>query len=439
MIKIKNKKILVCGWGATGKSAASFLRRKGAVVAVSDARKIRPPKGVVFIPQSEIADNLTGFDLLLLSPGIDPRKMFVRKAKKMKIPVAGEFEFVWQFLPASSKKIIVTGTNGKSTVTTLIAGILNSAGRPCVACGNLGRPLSAVADRLGRDIIVAEASSFQLERQFLAGSFSADVRILLNITADHISRHGSFGKYAEIKRSVFSGIANGQFGISGVAVRRKNVFILGRDIKFNGNAIVYSRAFRKRFPGIREFSLKLSRVKFFFEANRDNILASVAAVAPFGIPAEKIERAIYEFRPLPHRLEKVGAVDGVEFIDDSKATNVSSTVFALRSLSKPVILILGGRDKGTSLRPILRYAGRIKKIVAYGEAGRRIRENFRGRIPVKFVENFFDAADEARRGACQGDVVLLSPACSSYDQFENFEKRGNAFKRWLKNITKKKR
>jgi UDP-N-acetylmuramoylalanine--D-glutamate ligase len=333
----------------------------------------------------------------------------------------------------------VTGTNGKSTVTSLIASILSSGGKRAVACGNIGTPLSQTVGNLKKgDIIVAEVSSFQLERQYMKESFPADVRVLLNITPDHLSRHKTFKRYAEIKKSIFLGMSKNHIGISGPTLRKRNVFLVGKDIKFSKNVVIYSEKLRKKFPSAKNFHLEPQKTKLVFEANKNNILAAVGAVLPFGLSAEEIRDAIYRFKPLPHRLEKIGELKGVDFINDSKATNVSSTVLALKSVKKPTVLILGGRDKGTSIIPILEHLENVKEIVAYGEAAERIYKNFRRKVPVTIRKKFFDALETAYQASVAGDVILLSPACASYDQFRNFEERGNAFKKWLKSIMTRK-
>ncbi len=431
-----NKKVLVCGAGKTGKAVSSFLLKSGAVVSVSDIKNISTPTGIRFIPQKKLHNKIQNFDLIILSPGIDPRLDFIMTAKKKKIQVLGELEFSFQFIPPSVKSILVTGTNGKSTVVTLIHKMLKAGGLKSILCGNIGNPVSRIVSRLmGNEILVIEVSSFQLERHRRKKGFPAEVRILLNAEPDHLSRYGCFTEYKKTKEDIFADMRKNDIGFSGIPGRRKkNIFTLNADIFFEGNRIKFSERLKKRFPDAEVLLIKKSKMALFFQANRENIAAARGAVLPFKISARDIRKAVYEFSPLAHRLELVGTFKGRKFINDSKATNVSSVLFAVKAVTGPIVLIMGGRDKGSSYEPLIPCLKNTKKIIAYGESAGKIRQTIGGKIHVQTVAKFERALELALAESRAGNTILLSPGCSSYDQFKNFEERGNTFKNWVKNL-----
>jgi len=449
MLNVKNKKILVAGGGRSGKAVAFFLRNKGAVVAVSDKRKIIPPRGVKFINEEKVEGLLNDFDMLVLSPGVSPGLRFVKAAKKMKLAVAGEFEFSYGFIPRGVKKILITGTNGKSTVTALIHKILTGSGVNAVLGGNIGTPLSELLKNLsGQETLVIETSSFNLERHTGKENFAADVRVLLNITPDHLSRYKNFRDYARIKKSIFNGIRDSDTGIAGYGckirksnaaglrgVRPERIFTIGGDLRFKGARIVLSPNFKKRFPYADEVCVQPSKMKLIFEANRENILASFAAAIHFKVPPRAFLEALYKFKPLAHRMEYAGSFRGRIFVNDSKSTNVSSVEFALKNTRRPHVLIMGGRDKGSPYTILGKYLKNTRVIIAYGESGKKIKCELSEFKRVKTVERFSEACELALSESAEGDVILLSPGCASYDQFANFEERGSAFKKWVRKLT----
>ncbi|MFH1353006.1 MAG: UDP-N-acetylmuramoyl-L-alanine--D-glutamate ligase [bacterium] len=434
--RLLNKKVLVCGFGKTGKAASSFLLKSGAVVSVSDIKNISAPAGIRFIPQKKLRDKIQNFDLVILSPGIDPRLDFIKSAKKKKIQVLGELEFSFKFIPRSVKIILVTGTNGKSTVATLIDRMLKAGDLKSILCGNIGTPVSGIVSRLeGDEILVIEVSSFQLERHRRKRGFPAEVRILLNAEPDHLSRYRSFAEYIKTKEEIFADMRKNDFGISGIpGLRKKNIFTLNNDIFFEGNRIKFSERLKKRFPDAEDILIQESKMTLFFQANRENIAAARGAVLPFKISAGDIRKTVYEFSPLAHRLELAGTFKERKFINDSKATNVSSVLFAVKAVTGPAVLIMGGRDKGSSYEPLIPCLKNTKKIIAYGESSGRIRRAIGGKIPVRTVTKFESALELAFGESRAGDTILLSPGCSSYDQFRNFEERGKTFKNWVKNL-----
>ncbi len=436
MIKLKNKKILVCGAGKSGRAMAGFLIKKGARVIVSDLKKTKTA-GAECILQSEIPSRLGEINMMILSPGIDPKSEFVRTAKRKKIPLAGEFEFAYSFVPSYVKKILVTGTNGKSTVTALIASVLSSSGKNAVPGGNIGIPLAGLLGKFKRNsILVAEVSSYNLEKHLSRKAFGADVRILLNIDRDHLSRYKNMKEYTAVKKSIFAKLRRNDIAVSGVPFRdAANIIKLEKDIYFKGSKMCFSAKAVKKFPLAKELIYDGGKMKLLFEANKTNILASAAAALAMGVSSEKIRRGVYRFKPLENRLEYCGNYRGRSFINDSKATNVSSVKFALKNISRPLILIMGGRDKGSPYRGLAKYMKNVKTLVAYGEAAGKIAKELNGKTEVIVMKKFTDACAAALKKSSREDTLLLSPGCSSFDQFSDFEERGEAFKKWLKNLT----
>ncbi|MBU2528721.1 MAG: UDP-N-acetylmuramoyl-L-alanine--D-glutamate ligase [Candidatus Omnitrophota bacterium] len=436
MIKLKNKTVLVCGGGKSGRAMAKFLLSKGSNVIVSDTKKIRIP-GAECILQDDISRRLGEINMMILSPGIDPKNSFVREAKRRKIPVAGEFEFAYSFVPSYVKRILVTGTNGKSTVTSLIAAVLSSAGKNAIAGGNIGIPVTELLKKFKKNsILVAEVSSYNLEKHLSRKAFGADVSILLNIDSDHLSRYRNMAEYGAVKKSIFAGIRRGGVGISGIAGSPgSDILRLGKDIYFRGNTMRFSPKAAKKFRASQELIYEKEKMKLLFDANKTNILAAAGAAMAMGVSSEKIRRGVYRFRPLANRLEYSGTHRGRIFINDSKATNVSSVLFALKNINRPLILIMGGRDKGSSYNPLSGHMQNVKTLVVYGEAGAKIAKELNGKTEITAAEKFADACLKALKKSSPGDTVLLSPGCSSFDQFKDFEERGKAFKKWIKNLT----
>jgi len=436
MIKLKNKTALVAGGGKSGRAMAKFLIAKGARVIVSDTKKIKIP-GAECIRQADIPGRFGEIDIMILSPGIDPKNSFIRQALLRKIPVAGEFEFAYSFVPDAVKRILVTGTNGKSTVTALTAFVLSAAGKNAIAGGNIGIPLTELLDKFKKNsVLVAELSSYNLEKHFSRKAFATDVGILLNIASDHLSRYRNMAEYAAVKKSVFAGLRPGGVGINGLSKpERADILKLKKDIYFRGNTMRFSPKALKKLTGAKELAYEKEKMKLLFEANKTNILAAAAAAFAMGVSAEKIRGAVYRFKPLANRLEYSGSHRGRIFINDSKATNVSSVLFALKNINRPLVLIMGGRDKGSSYKPLAGHMKNVKTLVAYGEAGAKIAKELKGKNKTITVKKFTDACMKALKKSARGDTILLSPGCSSFDQFKNFEERGKAFKKWLKNLT----
>jgi UDP-N-acetylmuramoylalanine--D-glutamate ligase len=333
--------------------------------------------------------------------------------------------------------LAVTGTNGKSTVTTLLAGMLTAGGRRAFAGGNLGRPLSEVAGRESEafDDLVVEVSSFQLEWPH---SLAPEVAAVLNVTPDHLDRHGTMDLYIRAKLNLFANMHAGDHAVFSrdqdwwQAYRceiRAGVTTFGERALGGGEEGTVFDARR------REITLKARELRALVLGERwpvfphdvENVAAAAEMARLAGLAPEAIERGIAEFRPLPHRLAWVATHAGVRFFDDSKATNVGATLKSLEAFDEPVILLAGGVAKGAEFDALAGAASRLKRVVAYGEAAPLIEAALKGKAPLRRVRGLADAFSAAVGDAKAGDVVLLAPACASFDEFRNYAHRGERF------------
>lgn len=429
MISLAGKSVHVVGMGLSGVSAARLCSRLGATVVGFDQR----PRAALAEAARDLPieirtglseDDLAGSDWVVVSPGVDQPALFDALAARG-AEVIGELELGARFSDAPI--CAVGGTNGKSTTTELCAAMLREAGGKIFCGGNLGTPLS---DACGQrwDYLVVEVSSFQLER---APTFRPEVSLLLNITDDHLDRHGTFAAYANAKGNAFvnqqpGDVAIAPFGDPEVArqVRRGS----GRLCFFgaSGDYIVQS-------DGVIEASsgqiYPLAQTALSARHNRLNAAAAIAAARAFGAPHDAITRALGAYRTLPHRLSLVASVAGVAFYDDSKATNVGAAVAAIDSLTEPqLVLIAGGKGKDGSYEPLveaLRRRGRGAVLI--GEAAPVMAAALAGSVEVQHAPTLDAAVAQARAMAQPGDAVLLAPACASFDMFSSYADRGRRF------------
>lgn len=443
MMELRDKKIAVIGLGRTGLAACRFcLARGAAVLGVDDAPAERfspEAAGELAGPGAELhlggqpAARLRDMDLLVVSPGVPPSPA-VAEAEAAGVKAVAEVELASWFLEAPI--VAVTGTNGKSTVTALIGEIMKATGRPTFVGGNFGTPLiEAVGTAAGEagGVLVVELSSFQLER---IERLRPRVAVLLNLSEDHLDRYPSMAEYVAAKARIFvaqtaedHAVVDGDDPIAlplahaGAAAvhrfgRERGEVFLGSD------AIVDAGA-----PG-GPIRYPFDLLKIVGEHNRSNATAAVLAGRLAGAGPEAVERGLSIFTGLPHRMELVAEIDGVAFFNDSKATNVSATVAALRGLDRPVVLIAGGRDKGGEyepLRPLLR--DKVRAVVLIGEAAGLIERALSGAATFIRAADMDDAVSRAAGRARSGDAVLLAPACSSFDMYRNFIARGEDFRR----------
>jgi UDP-N-acetylmuramoylalanine--D-glutamate ligase len=435
---LAGKKVIVVGLGRSGVAAARLCLARGATVTGTDVRGAGELGQDALDLSIELrAGGHEGIqfdaaDLVVLSPGV-PSLPVVERAAGKGVSVIGELELASRFL--KKPMLAVGGTNGKSTVTTAVAGILEAAGKKVFAGGNLGTPLSD-AVTADYDVLVVEVSSFQLER---APTFRPRVSVLLNITEDHLDRYASFDAYAAAKGNAFVNQTEDDVAIvpSGDKVcRREADRGDGRVVTFGPRSdySVEDGAVVERASGAR---FSLADTDFHGAHNLSNAAAAVAAARAFGVEDAAILQGLRAFRALGHRMALVAELNGVRYYDDSKGTNVGAAVTALRGLSEPrVVLVAGGRDKLGSydtLAAALAEKGRA--VVVIGEAKERIAKAVGDRVPVVRAATMEDAVREARALAKPGDAVLLSPACASFDMFKGYADRGDQFAAAVRSAT----
>jgi len=432
---------LVVGVARSGTAAARLLLRHGARVRAIDRRRREEIGGSVadlegrgvelrFGPMDVSA--LEGCDLVVASPGVPADLPLFREAERRGIPIAPEIEV--GFAVARAPIIAVTGTNGKSTTVELLGAIGRAAGRRTEVLGNIGTALSEGAEDVPEEgLLVVEVSSFQLE---LCTRFRPQVGVILNVTPDHLDRHRTLGRYAEIKARLFAFQTAEDFRVQPLGesrldellrpMRSKPLWFGFTDPTADG-VWESEGVIQYRFAGREGSLLRRDEALLPGPHNTENICAAAAAAMATGIPARAIAKTLREFRGLPHRLALVAEIDGVRYVNDSKATNVDALKRALESFDAPIVLIAGGRDKDgdfAAIAPLIRE--RVRHAVYVGEAASKL-ERAWSQVPSSRSATLEDAVATARSQTAPGMVVLLSPGCASYDMFRNFEERGARF------------
>jgi UDP-N-acetylmuramoylalanine--D-glutamate ligase len=451
MLELKGKKVLVVGLGKSGLAAALFLRRRGAQVTVSDVRSAEAlAKEIPALIEAGIMVEAGGHglltfrrqDLIVVSPGVPLDTPELAQVKSFGLPVIGELELAARFL--KGKMLAVTGSNGKTTTTTLLGEILTAGGLPTLVGGNIGVPVVALIDQSTEETwSVLEVSSFQLES---TEEFHPAIAVILNITPDHLDRHGSFENYARAKERIFARqtaedclVLNADNTPCAQAAARSAAKVYWFSVEhpvpqgawLQQGAVVY----RSAEGAATENVMPLRGIPLKGAHNIENVLAAVTAARLAGVPAEAIRGAVEKFQAVEHRLEYVATHNGVEFYNDSKATNVDATSKAVAAFSGGIHLILGGKDKGsdyTQLAELLRE--RVNAVYTIGSAAAKIESHLRGVVSIHSCETLDKAVHVAASAARAGDVILLAPACSSFDQFENYEHRGRVFKQLVKEM-----
>jgi len=440
---LQNKRVLVVGLGKSGVASALFLKERGARVTVSDTKSpdqlrdeipVLLDHGIAVETGGHGERTFRGQDLIVVSPGVPVDAPPLVQARASGEPVIGEIELAAQHLPGPI--VAITGSNGKTTTTTLTGKILLAGGLPALVGGNIGTPaISLVAEAKPETVVVLEVSSFQLET---IQTFRPKVAVVLNVTPDHLDRHRTFQAYVDAKARVFENQQSSDFAVLNeddqtcVALgnrTRAQVFWFSRKKEVKQGAWVRDgQILFREGSGQREIMLA-SEIPLKGAHNVENVLAAVCAGALMGCSAESIRKAVRDFKAVEHRLEYVATVKGVEYYDDSKATNVDATIKALESFPANIHLILGGKDKGsdyTVLNDLLRQ--RVKRVYTIGAAAQKIESHIKGATDIVHAETLDNAVRRAAAVAQAGDIVLLAPACASFDQFQSYNHRGRVFK-----------
>jgi UDP-N-acetylmuramoylalanine--D-glutamate ligase len=443
MMDLKNKRVLVVGLGRSGVAAAFFLQEHGAKVTVSDTKSEAQlqhevaqllDRGISIEAGRHGERTFRDQDLIVVSPGVPPDQPQLQHARTLGIPVIGEVELAFRFV--QGKVLAITGSNGKTTTTTLVGEILSKAGKKTLVGGNIGTPVISLAGKSSREsMVVLEVSSFQLET---IEQFCPWIAAILNITPDHLDRHHTFEAYVAAKARIFENQTSADFGVLNaddpacVALKKKvksSLYWFSRKQPVEQGAFLKGEQIIFRQNGKEQPVLSRSDISLKGLHNLENVLAAVTMTMLAGCDPQQVRQAVSEFHAVEHRLELVSSVNGVTFYNDSKATNVDATIKALESFPGNIHIILGGKDKGsdyTVLVPLLRE--RVKAAYLIGAAAEKIRSQIQGSTTLVSAGTLERAVHQAFEAAKPGDIVLLAPACASFDQFENYEQRGRIFK-----------
>lgn len=432
--------VLVLGLGVSGKSAAEFLLSQGAEVLGVDKniQALKPALTSLLEKGLKVAseqDNrvLDRVQMVVLSPGIDPSHPLIQEACRKNIEVVGEIELACRYIKAPM--IGITGTNGKTTVTSLVEHVLNESGKKAVALGNIGVPLTSQVNKLHQEIVVLELSSYQLET-LSAPLF--DSACILNITPDHLDRYKSMENYAKAKFLLENSLKRGVPLIlehkTFQSYRPKGPFVL---YGWSPECTLYSDQKDIFYEGKKIFSLP-DELKGREDHDAENLMAAYLLVKPFNVTPEQFTKAYATFKKPHHRIEFVKEMDGIKFFDDSKGTNIDAVVRAVDKMEGPVLLIAGGVDKGAAYTPWTKsFNGKVKCIFAIGEAASKIAQDLNPSIEVKMMKTLEEATQEGFKRASRGDNVLLSPGCSSFDMFRDYAHRGEVFQQCVHSLAKK--
>lgn len=439
------KKACILGVGKSGRGAAEILVKNGFSVLISEEARVShadklPLSSGIEVETGGHSPRIYECDFWIKSPGIFPRNPELLEAKKRGIPVFSELEVALAFMPKKVRVFAVTGTNGKTTTTALLGAILQEdalrkkKGRQVHVCGNIGCPVSLCAPKVKEgDDLVIEVSSYQLED---SSYFRPDIACVLNVTPDHLEHHGGMKGYIKAKGRIFKRqrakdvlVLNGADTVCAefsekakgtvLAFSTHPKHLLKTDVFFDGDELIFSEGHQIRPPHLKGIH------------NIENSMTAALMALSAGVSAETIQVVFDRFEEMEHRIEQFAYHRGVVYVNDSKATNLDSTITALKSFEKcrNIWLILGGRDKGSSYEVLLPYLqDYCKQVLSIGEAMDKIERELKG-FPVIRCETLENAVKTAMDGAVKGDIVLLSPACASFDQFKDFEERGKVFKR----------
>jgi UDP-N-acetylmuramoylalanine--D-glutamate ligase len=452
-MELKDKRVLVVGLGKSGVASALFLKAHGARVTVSDTKSgdelrneipVLLDHGITVETGGHGDRTFRGQDLIVVSPGVPVDAPPLAQARALGESVIGEIELAARFLPGPI--VAITGSNGKTTTTTLTGEIMTAGGLTTLVGGNIGTPAISLAERARPETaIVLEVSSFQLET---IESFRPKVAVVLNVTPDHLDRHRTFEAYVDAKARIFENQQASDFTVLNfddptcvaMAARTKAPVVwFSRQKEVAQGAWVRDGniVFRGTSGGPQREILQVSEIPLKGAHNLENVLAAVCAGVIMGCGPEKIRDAVRDFKAVEHRLEFVATVGGVDYYNDSKATNVDATIKALESFPANIHLILGGKDKGSDysvLNDLLRE--RVKRVYTIGAAAAKIESQIVfAKSETVHAETLENAIHKAHASAQPGDIVLLAPACASFDQFKNYEQRGQVFKEIVLGLT----
>ena len=452
-MELNGKRVLVVGLGKSGVASALFLKKHGAKVSVSDTKSgdelrneipVLLDNGITVETGGHGDRTFRGQDLIVVSPGVPVDAPPLVQARSLGESVIGEIELAAQFLP--SPIVAITGSNGKTTTTTLAGEIITTSGFPTLVGGNIGTPAISLAERAkAGTVIVLEVSSFQLET---IQTFRPKVAVVLNVTPDHLDRHRTFEIYTDAKARIFENQQGSDFAVLNAddptcvamgARTQAQVFWFSRLKEVQQGAWVRDGNILFRDGAGQREILQVSEIPLKGAHNLENVLAAVCAGVLMGCAPDKIRQAVRDFKAVEHRLEFVASIRGVDYYNDYKATNVDATIKALESFPANIHLILGGKDKGsdyTVLNDLLRQ--RVKRVYTIGAAAAKIESQIVSSKSVGpelvHAETLENAIRKANAAAQAGDVVLLAPACASFDQFKNYEHRGKVFKEIVKGL-----
>ena len=447
MMELKDKRVLVVGLGKSGVASALFLKAHGARVTVSDTKsgdELRNEipalldHGITVETGGHGERTFREQDLIVVSPGVPVDAPMLQQARSLGEMVIGEIELAARFLRGPI--VAITGSNGKTTTTTLTGEILVAGGVPTLVGGNIGTPAISLAERAkAESVVVLEVSSFQLET---IQTFRPKVAVVLNVTPDHLDRHRTFEAYVDAKARMFENQQGNDFAVLNAddptcvamaARTRAKVFWFSRQEEVKQGAYVRDGNILFRDGTQQREIMLVSEIPLKGAHNLENVLAAVCSGALMECAPEKIREAVREFKAVEHRLEFVATIRGVDYYNDSKATNVDATIKALEAFPADIPphlhLILGGKDKGsdyTVLHELLRQ--RVRRVYTIGAAAAKIESQIQGAAEIDHAETLENAVRRASDSAVAGDVILLAPACASFDQFQSYEDRGRVFK-----------
>jgi UDP-N-acetylmuramoylalanine--D-glutamate ligase len=442
-INCVGKKFLVCGAARSGIAAAKLLLNHGAEVTLADTSPNPPkevPHGAALFLGKEPDEIIENFDTIIISPGISVYKPFVQKAQNLGIAVWGEAELAYYFCPCPM--IAITGTNGKTTVTTLVGEIMQLFNNKTAVAGNIGIALTSQVESLEPDsILVAEISSFQLET---AVAFRPKISAVLNMTEDHLDRHGNMETYIAMKERIFANQSSGDFAVLNYdnAITRQMqppcttvFFSAARLPRIETGVYVRDASIYARLDATQpeQFVAQLMHLR----AHPENALAATAICLCAGVDVQTIARGLRAFKGVAHRLEFVETIYGVDYYNDSKATNTDAAIQGLKAMGRPCVLIAGGYDKHTDFSPwVAHFNEFVKHLILIGETTPQIAAacDAAGFLTYNKVNSLEEAVKLASTLAVPGESVLLSPACASFDMFNNFEQRGDEFKKLVRSL-----